>query len=202
LFGNYIHKYYYNASIKDGYTLRLIREEIETNYKLSLKKTLEEIEILKGNADKKEVYAHQKFVEPMLDYIIKDFEQARIAMNNNSIGGMVVCDSSDQAKMMYEIFQQQYAINQQHKEPAEPYLIAAEPTASYNVNNSNTTSFNEKKKQDSTVKTAAVILHDIGTKEERKQLVEDFKGGKIDFLFVYNMLLTGFDAPRLKKLYL
>ena len=33
LFGDYIHKYYYNASIKDGYTLRLIREEIETNYK-------------------------------------------------------------------------------------------------------------------------------------------------------------------------
>ncbi|MFM6265046.1 MAG: hypothetical protein ACKPFA_00820, partial [Dolichospermum sp.] len=30
LFGDYIHKYYYNASIADGYTLRLIREEIET----------------------------------------------------------------------------------------------------------------------------------------------------------------------------
>jgi len=28
LFGDYIHKYYYNSSIKDGYTLRLIREEI------------------------------------------------------------------------------------------------------------------------------------------------------------------------------
>ena len=36
LFGDYIHKYYYNASIADGYTLRLIREEIATNYKLSL----------------------------------------------------------------------------------------------------------------------------------------------------------------------
>src|SRR5690606_39662130 len=51
-------------------------------------------------------------------------------------------------------------------------------------------------------KTAALILHDIGTKDERKELVEDFKDGKIDFLFVYNMLLTGFDAKRLKKLYL
>ena len=49
---------------------------------------------------------------------------------------------------------------------------------------------------------SALILHDIGTKEERKQWVEDFKDGKIDILFVYNMLLTGFDAPRLKKLYL
>ena len=52
IFGDYIHKYYYNASIKDGYTLRLIREEIETSYILKLKKVLEEIEILKGNADK------------------------------------------------------------------------------------------------------------------------------------------------------
>src|SRR5690606_37140514 len=31
LFGDYIHKYYYNASIADGYTLRLIREEIAPN---------------------------------------------------------------------------------------------------------------------------------------------------------------------------
>jgi type I restriction enzyme R subunit len=189
LFGNYIHKYYYNASIKDGYTLRLIREEIETNYKLNLQKTLEEIEILKGNADKKMVYAHEKFVEPMLDYIVKDFEQARISMNNNGIGGMVVCDSSEQAKMMYEIFQHKYAKTQDEQ---QQILMAAEPKASYNAT----------KKQNSEVNTAAVILHDIGTKEERKQKVEDFKEGKIDFLFVFNMLLTGFDAPRLKKLYI
>jgi type I restriction enzyme R subunit len=190
LFGGYIHKYYYNSSIKDGYTLRLIREEIETSYKLTLKKALEEIEILKGNADKKVVYAHSKFVEPMLDYIVKDFEQARISMNNNSIGGMVVCDSSDQARMMYEIFQkQQYA-----KQEPQPLAMVAETGAG--------ASYNAKKKQDSEVNTAAVILHDVGTKEERKQLVDDFKEGKIDLLFVFNMLLTGFDSPRLKKLYI
>ena len=202
LFGGYIHKYYYNASIKDGYTLRLIREDIETSYKLSLQKTLEEIEILKGNADKKQVYAHRTFVEPMLDYIVKDFEQARIAMNNNSIGGMVVCDSSDQAKMMFEIFQKQYAEKALLEEPQPPYLMAAEPTAHYNTGSYNTGSYNSKKKSASQVTTAAVILHDVGTKEERKQQVEDFKEGKIDLLFVFNMLLTGFDAPRLKKLYI
>jgi len=205
LFGGYIHKYYYNSSIKDGYTLRLIREEIETNYKLSLQKTLEEIEILKGNTDKKIVYAHSKFVEPMLDYIVKDFERARISMDDNTIGGMVVCDSSEQAKMMYEVFQKKYA-------PKEfvPKLMAAEPHPSYKVKLSGLPAsmqtyaqgYNAKKRQDSEVTTAAVILHDIGTKEERKQLVEDFKEGKIDLLFVYNMLLTGFDAPRLKKLYI
>lgn len=38
--------------------------------------------------------------------------------------------------------------------------------------------------------------------ETRAKEVDDFKSGKTDFLIVYNMLLTGFDAPRLKKLYL
>jgi type I restriction enzyme R subunit len=48
----------------------------------------------------------------------------------------------------------------------------------------------------------ALILHDAGTKDERKDYVEEFKAGRIDLLFVFNMLLTGFDAPRLKKLYM
>jgi type I restriction enzyme R subunit len=187
LFGGYIHKYYYNSSIADGYTLRLIREEIETKYKLSLKQALEDIKLLKGDAEKKVVYAHRKFVEPMLDYIVHDFENARIAMNDNSIGGMVVCDSSDQAKMMFEIFESKYA----QREPAS-LSMAAEPAGSYNA----------KYKEDSKVTSAALILHDIGDKDDRKEKVEDFKAGKIDFLFVYNMLLTGFDAPRLKKLYI
>ena len=186
LFGGYIHKYYYNSSIADGYTLRLIREEIETNYQLKLKEALESIDILKGNADKKQVYAHQRFVEPMLDYIVQDFERARISFNENTIGGMVVCDSSDQAKMMFEIFQSKYA------EQNNELNIAAEPNEGYG----------NQKRAASKVKTAAVILHDIGTKQDRKDQVEDFKDGKIDLLFVYNMLLTGFDAPRLKKLYI
>jgi type I restriction enzyme R subunit len=187
LFGGYIHKYYYNASIADGYTLRLIREEIETSYRLSLKQTLEDIQLLKGDAQKKIVYAHERFVEPMLDYIVQDFENARIGMNDNSIGGMVVCDSSEQAEMMYEIFQNKYAVAD-----IDTLSMAAEPTSGYN----------NQKKQNSKVTSAALILHDAGTKDDRKTLVEDFKAGKIDFLFVYNMLLTGFDAARLKKLYI
>ncbi|MDQ3190452.1 MAG: type I restriction endonuclease [Bacteroidota bacterium] len=186
LFGGYIHKYYYNSSIADGYTLRLIREEIETSYRLTLKQALEEIEILKGNADKRTVYSHAKFVEPMLDYIVQDFEKARITMNDNSIGGLVVCDSSDQAKMMQEIFDDKYALNTE-----DPVLLAAEPLIGYIA----------KKKENSKVNSAALILHDIGTKKEREDAVSDFKDGRIDILFVYNMLLTGFDAPRLKKLY-
>lgn len=77
LFGDYIHKYYYNASIADGYTLRLIREEIATNYKLSLQEALAEVELQQGDIDRKLIYAHPKFVEPMLDYIVRDFEKSR-----------------------------------------------------------------------------------------------------------------------------
>ncbi len=195
LFGDYIHKYYYNASIADGYTLKLIREEIESDYKIVLKDALDKIKVLKGDIPKKEVFSHHSFVEPMLDYIVEDFEKSRLIFNDASIGGMVVCDSSEQAKKMFEIFNEKYA----DKEPKELPLytkqsrnIAAEPPARYG----------EQLKQSYKVKTAALILHDVGTKDERKKWVEDFKEGKIDLLFVYNMLLTGFDAKRLKKLYI
>ncbi len=169
IFGDYIHKYFYNSSISDGYTLRLIREEIDTQYKLTLQKTLDEIKVLKGEVDRSQLYSHKKFVEPMLDYIVNDFDKSRIATNENTIGGMVICDSYEQAETMYKTFIDKYSSN---------------------------TSNNEK------VKAAKLILHDVGSKDDRDEFVEDFKIGKIDFLFVFNMLLTGFDSPRLKKIYL
>ncbi|WP_337241180.1 type I restriction endonuclease subunit R [Vibrio cholerae] len=196
LFGDYIHKYYYNASIADGYTLRLIREEISTQYKIELQKALEEAEVKMGDVDRKLIYAHPSFVEPMLTYIVNDFEKSRGALNDTTIGGMVICDSSDQAKQMFEIFNGVYAdtpILPQTSNSNSQVLEVAEPAP---------TSYAESAKQAQKVKNAALILHDVGTKEERKNWVEDFKAGKIDFLFVYNMLLTGFDAKRLKKLYL
>jgi type I restriction enzyme, R subunit len=188
-FGDYIHKYYYNASIADGYTLKLIREGIETKYKTQLQEALREVEILKGDVDKSEIYAHEKFVSPMLDYIVEDFTQSRIRLGDKTIGAMVVCDSSKQAKKLHELFVQKYAtriINLEEKSlDNQHFAIAAETIPAY--------------KQ--TLR-AALILHDIGTKDDRKAQVEDFKAGKIDLLFVYNMLLTGFDAKRLKKLYI
>src|SRR5690606_1468509 len=187
LFGDYIHKYYYNASIADGYTLKLIREEIASNYKMVLENALKEIEVLQGDISKKKIFADRRFAEPMLDYIVEDFENFRLTYDDNSVGAMVVCDSSDQAKMLYDIFNSKYADN----ENAVLDQVAEENE-----------SYNKKKKDSFKLKTATLILHDIGTKDERKSEVEDFKDGKIDILFVYNMLLTGFDAKRLKKLYL
>ena len=162
LFGDYIHKYYYNASIADGYTLRLIREAISSQYKAQLQAALAQLEVEKGSFDRKEIYAHPHFVRPMLDYILGDFAKFRKTNQDDSLGAMVVCESAEQAQQLFDHFQ----------------------TASdHNL-------------------TAALILHDVGTKDERDQWVKDFKAGKTDILFVYNMLLTGFDAPRLKKLYL
>lgn len=197
LFGDYIHKYYYNASIADGYTLRLIREEISTQYKIELQKALEEAEVKMGDVDRKLIYAHPSFVEPMLAYIVKDFEKSRGALNDSSIGGMVICDSSDQAKQMFEIFNEVYS-----QAPILPQMSGDQTPVLQEAAEPPPINYGGAAKQAQKVKTAALILHDIGTKEERKDWVEDFKAGKIDLLFVYNMLLTGFDAKRLKKLYL
>lgn len=158
VFGNYIHKYYYNQSIADGYTLKLIREEIETTYKNQMNETLDQI-VRQGSIAKKELYAHPKFVEKMVDYIIHDFGEGRNVLDS-SIGAMIVCDSSEQAR---EVDRQLNHFN---------------------------------------AYTHALILHDEGTKQDRKDEQEEFKKGNIDILVVYNMLLTGFDAPRLKKQYL
>jgi type I restriction enzyme, R subunit len=160
VFGNYIHKYYYNQSIADGYTLKLIREEIETTYRNEMKETLDKLEVTKGSISKKEMYAHPRFVSPMVDYILKDFRKGRIALGDDTIGAMIVCDSSEQAHSIRD----------------------------------------ELLKQEEF--TYALVLHDEGTKQDRKDIQVAFKKGKIDILVVYNMLLTGFDAPRLKKQYL
>lgn len=160
VFGDYIHKYYYNRSIADGYTLKLIREGIKTEYRAKLQSVLEELETQKGSFKKKDVYAHPKYVEALVEYIVGDFKHSRVALNDQTIGAMIVCDSSDQARMVEE-----------------------------KLNNYEEFSH-------------VLILHDVDDKETRRGYQEDFKKGKIDILVVYNMLLTGFDAPRLKKQYL
>lgn len=160
VFGEYIHKYYYNRSIADGYTLKLIREGIKTEYRVKLQSILEDLKMQEGSLKKRDIYAHPKYVAALLEYIVDDFRRSRIALGDSSIGGMIVCDSSDQARMVEE-------------------TLSGYPEISH-----------------------VLILHDVDDKETRRGYQEDFKKGKIDLLVVFNMLLTGFDAPRLKKQYL
>ncbi len=192
LFGDYIHKYYYNKSIADGYTLKLIREEIETEYKATLQKALDELEFKKGSGNKKLVTAHPSYVEPLLDYIVRDFEKMRRTQNDSSIGAMVICDSSEQAVMLNQIFNDKYAFAKAEQSQETTQLKAAEEPSGYIT----------KLADSHKVKRAELILYDSGSKDELKAWRESFKDGEVDILFVYNMLLTGFDAKRLKKLYL
>lgn len=186
LFGNYIHKYYYNRSIADGYTLRLIREEIEGSFKMEMKEVMEQIKVLRGDIKTSDVYADRRFAQGLLSYITRDLVDFRDYSRDESLGGMVVCDSSKQAKMLFQLFEEQYGIQEIN---VQNLAIAAEPSVAYG----------DRRKEKLT---AALILHDENDKQIRKDLIEAFKSGKIDILFVYNMLLTGFDAKRLKKLYL
>ncbi|WP_149556248.1 type I restriction endonuclease [Streptococcus cristatus] len=164
IFGDYIHKYYYNQSIDDGFTLRLMREDIETSYKDNLRSINEEIQ--RGGLSKEDIFAHPRYVEPMLDFIIEDFNRARdVIFDDQTIGGMIVCDSSKQARELEKQLE-------------------------------------KRRKAGTTNLTSALILHDEGDKEEKKGKVDAYKEGKIDLIIVYSMLLTGFDAPRLKRLYL
>ena len=164
IFGDYIHKYYYNQSIDDGFTLRLMREDIETSYKDNLRGINEEIQ--RGDLSKEDIFAHPHYVEPMLDFILEDFNRARdLVFDDQTIGGMIVCDSSKQARELEKQLE-------------------------------------ERRKAGTTNLTSALILHDEGDKEEKKEKVDAYKEGKIDLIIVYSMLLTGFDAPRLKRLYL
>ncbi|WBX97035.1 type I restriction endonuclease subunit R [Chryseobacterium gambrini] len=185
LFGNYIHKYYYNMSIADGYTLRLIREQIEGNFKMQMQNVIDEIKILRGDISAKDIYKNKKFAEPLLDYICNDLIKFRKDQQDATLGGMVVCDSADQAKELFRLFQEKYG----EQETNASVLMVAEPRAKYGLK--------EEPKL-----TASLILHDENDKQVRKELIKAYKKGHVDILFVYNMLLTGFDAKRLKKLYL
>ena len=80
LFGDYIHKYYYNQSIADGYTLRLIREGIKTEYRLQLNAVLDKLsdEVQKGLIQKKDLTCHENYVKPLVDYIEEDFIGSRL----------------------------------------------------------------------------------------------------------------------------
>ena len=46
VFGDYMHTYYYDKSIADGYTLKIIREDIETSYKEHLSEVYDKLDTL------------------------------------------------------------------------------------------------------------------------------------------------------------
>lgn len=170
VFGNYIDTYYYDKSIADGYTLKLMREIIETSYREKITAILDQlganVQVKKSDIDRKKIFEHDSYLNGLLDYIIHDLRRSRIQMDCKVMAGMVVCETNPQARRMQQLFEERMK-NDEH--PLHSYLI----------------------------------LHDEGDKKTREDSIDEFKKKEsIDLLFVNNMLLTGFDAPRLKKLYL
>ncbi|MFM9745376.1 hypothetical protein ACKI2C_48320, partial [Streptomyces brasiliscabiei] len=104
IFGDYLNKYYYDQSIQDGFTLRLMREEVTTEYKKKFRNIVDNLqeEVKKGELKKKDILAHPNYCSPLLDYILNDFKQSKEIYGDDTIGGMIVADSSEQARELYK----------------------------------------------------------------------------------------------------
>lgn len=163
VFGDYIHKYFYNQSIADGYTLKLLREDVQTEFRLKMQDVIRDLQEIDKLVKLDDVFKHDNYVNPLADYIVEDYMRSQIELDDDSIGAMIVAQSSEQARKLFARLSDM--------------------------------------DQDISVE---LILHDEGTKESRKAITDNFRKdvSNIDILIVYNMLLTGFDAHRLKKLYL
>lgn len=100
-FGDYIHKYFYDKSIADGYTLRIKKESIETTARAEIRKNLE---IENPRSAKSDVYESEDYIQALGKFIEKDFEYFRLTNSDPTIGGMIVCASNSQAKKIKRWF--------------------------------------------------------------------------------------------------
>ncbi|GAA7723838.1 hypothetical protein HpCOL14_01950 [Helicobacter pylori] len=177
-FGNYLHTYSCAESISDRHTLKLQLEIIEKSYKEKLQAiyrplqesiTIEDIEV--KEVKKETIFNHERYIKEMLFYIIRDLLNFRRVNNDENLKAMVVCFSSDQAKLANWLFHE-----------VQERVLQENPNLKI-----------LKKLQSS------LILHD---EQEVKEKIYSFKHEDTDIVFVFNMLLTGFDLPNLKRLYI
>ncbi len=175
-FGNYLHTYSYAESIKDRHTLKLQLEIIEKSYKEKLQaiyRLLQESITIEDIEVKKEfIFNDEKYIKVMLYYIIRDLLNFRHVNNDENLKAMVVCFSSAQAKLANLFFNE-----------VQEKVLQENPNLKI------------LKKQ----LQSSLILHD---EQEVKEKIYSFKHKDTDIVFVFNMLLTGFDLPNLKRLYI
>lgn len=169
LFSDYIHKYYYNKSIADGYTLKIKKENISTTFRSEIRGFFELAKDEKISSTQWELVGKQTpFVNKVCKYIEDDFNIFREEIyNDKSLGFMVVTSSSEQARLVQEWFTENSKL--------KTALVLYDE------------SYNKAKQEEFR-----------GKRQESSSNVESEYNG----VLVYNMLLTGFDAPRLKRLYL
>ncbi len=175
-FGNYLHTYSYTESIKDRHTLKLQLETIETSYKEKLQeiyRLLQESIIIEDIEVKKEtIFNDEKYIKEMLFYIIRDLLNFRRANDDN-----------EQLKAMVVCFSS--------KQARLADCLFNEVQEEVLQKNPNLRILKKLK--------SSLILHD---EQEVKEKIHSFKHEDTDIVFVFNMLLTGFDLPNLKRLYI
>ncbi|WP_347569096.1 type I restriction enzyme subunit R domain-containing protein [Helicobacter pylori] len=174
-FGNYLHTYSYAESIKDRHTLKLQLEIIEKSYKEKLQaiyRLLQESITIEDVEIKKEMIFNH-------ERYIKEmlFYIIRDLLNFRRV------NNDENLKAMVVCFSSAQAklANWIFNEVQERVL----------QENPNLRIL--KKLQSS------LILHD---EQEVKEKIYSFKHKDTDIVFVFNMLLTGFDLPNLKRLYI
>ncbi|MBH0240350.1 type I restriction endonuclease [Helicobacter pylori] len=174
-FGNYLHTYSYAESIKDRHTLKLQLESIETSYKEKLQeiyRLLQESITIEDIEVKKETIFND-------ERYIK--EMLSYIIRDLLIFRRVNNDENLKAMVICFSSKQAKLANWLFNEVQEKVL----------QENPNLRIL--KKLQSS------LILHD---EQEVKEKIYSFKHGDTDIVFVFNMLLTGFDLPSLKRLYI
>ncbi|PUD49896.1 DEAD/DEAH box helicase family protein, partial [Helicobacter pylori] len=174
-FGNYLHTYSYTESIKDKHTLKLQLESIETSYKEKLQeiyRLLQESITIEDIEVKKETIFNDE------KYI-----NAMLSYTIRDLLNFRRVNNDENLKAMVICFSSTQAklANLLFNEVQEKVL----------QENPNLRIL--KKLQSS------LILHD---EQEVKEKIYSFKHEDTDIVFVFNMLLTGFDLPSLKRLYI
>ncbi|RKV46792.1 type I restriction endonuclease subunit R [Helicobacter pylori] len=174
-FGNYLHTYSYAESIKDRHTLKLQLEIIEKSYKEKLQKIyrlLQESITIEDIEVKKETIFNH-------ERYIKEmlFYIIRDLLNFRRV------NNDENLKAMVVCFSSAQArlANLFFNEVQEKVL----------QENPNLKILNKLQ--------SSLILHD---EQEVKEKIYSFKHKDTDIVFVFNMLLTGFDLPSLKRLYI
>ncbi|WQW61824.1 type I restriction endonuclease subunit R [Helicobacter pylori] len=174
-FGNYLHTYSYAESIKDRHTLKLQLEIIEKSYKEKLQaiyRLLQESITTEGIEVKKETIFNH-------ERYIKEMLSYII----RDLLDFRRLNDDENLKAMVICFSSVQAklANLLFNEVQEKVL----------QENPNLRILNKLQ--------SSLILHD---KQEVKEKIHSFKHENTDIVFVFNMLLTGFDLPNLKRLYI
>lgn len=102
-FGDYIHKYFYDKSIADGYTLKIKKENIDTVARTEIKNNLD---IEDKQLDDKDIFESDAYVNALGSFIEKDFINFRLENTDNTIGGMIVCRTNLQARKVHKWFEE------------------------------------------------------------------------------------------------